>query len=83
MDKFKIGTRVNIVIGDMKGLAGVITESDDITKTVYHVKIDGGKEEKIFLEHDLDYENILDTPIDELINSQICEREMKMTALLK
>ena len=63
MSKFRIGTKVNIVRGNMKNLSGVITESYDMTTTYYRVKIDD-KEERVFSEHNLEFENILDMEIE-------------------
>ena len=76
MGKFRIGTKVNIVRGNMKNLSGVITESYDMTTTYYRVKIDD-KEERVFSEHNLEFEDIMDMPLSESYDYQMHEGEMK------
>ena len=76
MGKFRIGTKVNIVKGNMKNLSGVITESYDMTTTYYRVKIDD-KEERVFSEHNLEFEDIMDMPLSESYDYQMYEGEMK------
>lgn len=76
MGKFRIGTKVNIVRGNMKNLSGVITESYDMTTTYYRVKIDD-KEERVFSEHNLEFEDIMDMPLSESYDYQMYEGEMK------
>lgn len=66
MSKFRIGTRVNIISGHMKGSSGIIKESCDVSNgTEYHIILDGESEERIYYEHNLEFENILDMEIDD------------------
>ncbi len=66
MGKFRIGTKANIVSGLMKGSSGIIKESKDFSNGAeYHIILDGESEERIYYEHNLEFENILDMEIDD------------------
>ena len=65
MGKFRIGTKVNIVSGLMKGSSGIIKESKDFSNGAeYHIILDGESEERIYYEHNLEFENILAMEIE-------------------